>query len=203
MCIVQCCSIYFLSRTRSGHSGATTSRTPKDSSSSLTAMTGTRVEQHFRFLTIFRSQGKSRRGTRRADEDARRGRAEGGGEHQDAPPLVQHQPPYSDFRCCWSSPTSRTCRMQWTLPRSLTSWVCTAWGTETGTFRWDWDSTQVSGGHLCLISGHLCHLWRRSLRGARLAEQPAQERRPLSSPSSSRPSLDIDHRIYTRGSSSI
>ena len=100
MCIVQCCSIYFLSRTRSGHSGATTSRTPKDSSSSLTAMTGTRVEQHFRFLTIFRSQGKSRRGTRRADEDARRGRAEGGGEHQDAPPLVQHQPPYSDFRCC-------------------------------------------------------------------------------------------------------
>ena len=157
----------------------------------------------FQVLTIFRSQGKSRRGTRRADEDARRGRAEGGGEPQDSAPLVQHQPPYYDFRCCWSSPTSRTCRMQWTPPRSLTSWVCTAWGTETGTFRWYWDSTRVPGGHLCLISGHLRHLRRRSLRGARLAEQPAQERRPLSSPSSSRPSLDIDHRIYTRGSSSI
>ena len=93
-------SIYFPFRTRLGHSGATTSRTPKDSSSSLTAMTGTCVESHFRFLTIFRSQGKSRRGTRRADEDARRGRAEGGGEYQHSPPLVQHQPPYYDFRCC-------------------------------------------------------------------------------------------------------
>ena len=78
---VECHSIYFLPRTRSGHSGATTSRTPRDSSSSLTAMTGTCVESHFRILTIFRSQGKSRRGKRRADEDARRGRAEGGGEH--------------------------------------------------------------------------------------------------------------------------
>ena len=136
-------------------------------------------------------QGEDWRGERRADANACRRWTEGGGEHLNSPPLVTIF--IVTIRFCWSSPTSRICRMQWTPQRSRTSWAFTAWETETGTFRWDSVSSKTEVVTLS-HSGNLCDLWRRPLRRSWLAEQPAQERRSLNS--SPRPSLDID-RIYT------